>query len=164
MTYPSKYLTAFMLSAALSGPAAAGPVEECMQQAAKSFHPGTTYLGHKAGMIGTSVAFSVPKTLELPSSAAHGLVPVFKNSSVGILMFNTEMSSLYFYDRPVSSVTRPGENFSENNFDAIGALASTLPQEKEEDRPLVDSAKSATLTPQTKKLHADAQACLKVAP
>lgn len=160
MPHPSQYLTALMLSAALHS-ATAGPVEDCMQKAATDFHPGTTYLGHKAGMIGTSVAFAVPKTLALPSFAVNGLVPVFSKSATGIMMFNTEMSSLYFYDRPVSSVVPDGQTFGQENFDAIGSLASTS---NPAEHILPESAKSATLTPQTKKLHSDAAACLKAAP
>ncbi len=159
MTTPAKYLTALMVSAALGSAASATTPEECVAGAAKDYHAGMTYLGHKPTMIGTAVAFSVPKTLALPSFAENGLVPVFKKSSSGVLVFNTEMSSLYFYDRPLSSVLKDGEGFTEKNFDAIGLLASTQDNQDEPVRP--DSAKSMDLTLQLLKFVNTVRDCLK---
>lgn len=159
MTTSAKYLTALMVSAALGSAAAAPTPEDCVTQAAKEYHPGISYLGHTPTMSGTAVAFSVPKTLALPSFAENGLVPVFKKSSSGVLVFNTEMSSLYFYDRPVSSVLKPGENFTEKNFDGIGLLAST--REPQDETVFPDSAKSMNLTPQLLKFVNTVRDCLK---
>lgn len=155
---PFTTLTALMLSAALNT-AHAGPEEDCLQQAAKNFHPGVTYLAHKKSWMTTGVAFSAPATLTMPTSAKNGLHPIFTKSTTGLVNFSLTMPTVYFYDRTPASLNKEGGPVSDKNIDDIGLLISSNVPEGETLHP--DEARSYKATPQLQTFVETVRSCLK---
>lgn len=147
-------LTALMLGASMSA-AAAGPQEACMQTAADAFHPGTVYLGQKQTMMGATIAFAVPNTLTLPSTAKHGLHPIFTKSSTGIVTMSTGMDNLFFYDTHPYALNASGPALTDENFDEIGSIRAPGKDIR------VDEARSANITKGFRTFVDTVRTCLK---
>ena len=151
-------LAALMLGTTLTAANAAGSQESCLQTAADTFHPGTVYLAHKNTMMGATIAFAVPNTLTLPSTARHGLHPIFTKSATGIVTMSTGMDNLFFYDVHPYSLNKEGAALKAENFDEIGSLRSAQNPELR-----VDEARSATITPGFRTFVDTVRTCLKPA-
>ena len=158
MSKTANYLTALVFGAT-AAVATAGPQEECMQAAADKFHPGTLYLAHKEIMTGSAAAFAVPATLTLPSTAKHGLHPIFTKSTAGIVTMTTQMSTVYFHDIHPYSISNSDPALTAENIDDIGFLTSPKTQGDGGIRP--DEARSKTLTPALNTFVDSVRTCLK---
>ncbi len=159
MTKPTGFLAALVFGSAVTAAAAVTP-EECMDQAARKFHPGAAYLAHKKIMLGSAAAFAVPSTLTLPTSAKNGLHPIFTKSTTGIMTLSSEMPTVYFYDIHPYSVINEGPPLTSNNIDDIGFLTSEKTKDDGGIRP--DEARNMNHTPALGTFVQDARTCLKL--